>query len=82
MKTVEYVPSMMPTIIRRPKFFIDPLVSRNSESTAIMVAPEVMIVRPSVWVTLASSSVSRLDSRIRFRFSRTRSKMTIVSLME
>ena len=44
--------------------------------------PAVMIVRPSVWFTLVFTMCSRESRRMLRKFSRTRSKMTIVSLTE
>ena len=41
-----------------------------------------MTVRDSVWFTLGLTTVARESPRIAFTFSRTRSKMTIVSFTE
>ncbi len=46
------------------------------------VTPDVMIVRPSVWLTLRFTTLSSDSRRSRRAFSRTRSKMTIVSFTE
>ena len=57
---VEYVPSMIPTIMLRAKFFIDPVVRMKSAMTVSRVAPEVMNVLLRVCVTLVSRMVRRL----------------------
>ena len=45
-------------------------------------SPDVMIVRPSVWLTLRFTTLSSGSRRSSRAFSRTRSKMTIVSFTE
>ena len=56
--------------------------NRNRDSTARNVVPAVMSVRESVWFTLVLTTCSSDSRRMDRRFSRTRSKMTIVSFTE
>ena len=82
MNTVEYVPLMMPTIIVNAKPSSASPPNRYSATTDRNVVPAVMIVRPSVWLTLRLTTFSSGSRRIALRFSRTRSKMTMVSFTE
>ena len=82
MNTLEYVPVMMPTIIVNAKPFSTSPPNRYSDTTLSSVVPAVMMVRPSVWL-IDVFMMSQIESRrMSFRFSRTRSKMTMVSLVE
>ena len=79
---VEYVPLMMPTIIAKanPRSTSPP--NRYSATTDRNVTPDVMTVRPSVWLTLRFTTLSSGSRRSSRAFSRTRSKMTMVSFTE
>ena len=55
---------------------------KYSASTVNSVVPDVMIVRLSVWLTDSLTVVSSDSRRLVRRFSRIRSKMTMVSLTE
>ena len=80
--TLEYVPVMMPTIIVNANPCSTSPPNRNSAIADSSAVPAVMTVRPSVWL-IAMLMTSFSDSRRIFRmFSRTRSKMTMVSLVE
>ena len=50
--------------------------------TLSSVVPAVMTVRLSVWLTATLTMCARLSRRIVRMFSRTRSKITMVSLTE
>ena len=58
MKTVEYVPLMMPTSIVNAKPSSTSPPNRYSASTDRNVVPAVMTVRPSVWLTLRLTTFS------------------------
>ena len=54
----------------------------NSAITVRKVRPEVIMVRLSVWLIALFITISSGSRRESFRFSRMRSKMTIVSFIE
>jgi hypothetical protein len=76
------VPLTIPTSIvnANPRSASPP--NRKIDSTDRKVVPAVMIVRESVWFTLSLTILSSGSRRRERRFSRTRSKMTIVSFTE
>src|SRR6185369_1256542 len=82
MNTLEYVPVMMPTTIVNAKPWSTSPPKKNNASDVRSAVPEVMTVRPSVWFTEALITSYIESRRIDRRFSRIRSKMTIVSLVE
>ena len=73
---------MMPTSIVNAKPSSTSPPNRYSASTARNVVPAVMIVRLSVWLTLSLTTFSSESRRLLRMFSRTRSKMTMVSFTE
>ena len=73
---------MMPTTIVNAKPCSTSPPKKNSASDDSSAVPEVMIVRPSVWLMATLMTVSSESRRMLRRFSRTRSKITIVSLVE
>ena len=82
MNTLEYVPVMMPTIIVNAKPCSTSPPKKNSASAVRSAVPAVMTVRPSVWFIETLMTWFIESRRIDRRFSRIRSKMTIVSLVE
>ena len=82
MNTVEYVPVMMPTTIVNAKPWSTSPPKKNSASDDSSAVPDVMMVRPRVWLIATLMMLPRLSRRMPRRFSRTRSKITIVSLVE
>ena len=78
----EYVPTMMPTTIANAKWLMISPPNMNNARTVKNVNPDVKIVRLSVWLMLSFMIVSRASRRRNFKFSRIRSKTTIVSFME
>ena len=82
MNQPEYVVAMVPTSMVNANASSTSPPNRYSAITDMNTVPEVMTVRVSVWfklVLMADSSGSRRCSRV---FSRTRSKMTIMSFIE
>ena len=73
---------MMPTTIVNAKPCSTSPPKKNSASEVSSAVPDVMTVRPSVWFTDALITSNIESRRIDRRFSRTRSKITIVSLVE
>ena len=73
---------MMPTSIVNAKPSSTSPPNRYSDSTARNVVPAVMMVRLSVWLTLWLTTFSSESRRLLRRFSRTRSKITMVSFTE
>ena len=82
MNTLEYVPVMMPTTIVNAKPWSTSPPKKNSASAVRSAVPEVMTVRPRVWLIEALMTSPSESRHIERRFSRIRSKMTIVSLVE
>src|SRR5262245_35678308 len=82
MNMVEYVPLMMPTSIVNAKPRSTSPPNRYRDSTDRKVVPAVMTVRASVWFTLVLTTCSRDSRRIERRFTRTRSKTTMVAFTE
>ena len=83
MQTEEYVPQRIPAISGSANSFTEETPNTYSAATMIKVVREVNTLRDKVWVILVfttSSSVSFLSMFC--MFSRTRSKITIVALME
>ena len=78
----EYVPTRMPIVSahENPRSVSPPMISNTT--TTRSVAPLVMIVRDSVWLIEASITSSELARRALWKFSRTRSNTTTVSLSE
>ena len=73
---------MMPTTIVNAKPCSTSPPKKNSASDVRSAVPAVMTVRPRVWL-IEALITSRIESRrIDRRFSRIRSKMTMVSLVE
>ncbi len=82
MNQPEYVVATVPASIVNANPLNTSPPKRNSASTAMNTVPEVITVRVNVWfklVLMADSSGSRRCSRV---FSRTRSKITIMSFIE
>ena len=74
---------MMPTTIVNAKPCSTSPPKRNSASAVSSAVPDVMIVRPSVWlIDDVDDVIAASRGASPRRFSRTRSKMTIVSLVE
>ena len=73
---------MMPTIIVKANPFSTSPPKKNSAMTDSSVRPPVIMVRSSIWLTAALTTLAMLSRRIERMFSRTRSKMTIVSFIE
>ena len=82
MNTLEYVPVMMPTTIVKANPFRTSPPKKNRASAVRSAVPDVITVRPSVWFTETLITWCRESRRIERRFSRMRSKMTIVSFVE
>ena len=72
----------MPTTIVNAKPWRTSPPKKNRASAVRSAVPDVMIVRLSVWFTDALITSRSESRRIDRRFSRTRSKITIVSLVE
>ena len=82
MPKLEYVPTTTPTTMAKENARSTSPPMMYSTKTVRKVNPLVKIVRESVWLMdlfTISANGSRFMSR---RFSRTRSKMTIVSFIE
>src|SRR5216684_8731783 len=82
MNTLEYVPVTMPTIIVNAKPCSTSPPKKNSARAVRSAVPDTITVRPSVWFTDTLMMSFNESRRIPRRFSRIRSKMTIVSLVE
>ena len=82
MNTLEYVPVMMPTTIVNAKPCSTSPPKKNSARAVSSAVPDVMTVRPSVWLIDTLMTWFSESRRMPRRFSRIRSKMTIVSLVE
>ena len=73
---------MMPTTMVNANPCSTSPPKKNKASAVSSAVPEVITVRPSVWFTEALMISGMESRRIERRFSRTRSKITIVSLVE
>ncbi len=83
MQTDEYVPQTMPTISGSVNSRMELTPRRNSMNTMINVVSEVSMLLVNVCVMLIFTSSSMLCfAGFVLRFSRMRSKMTIVALIE
>ena len=81
-KIDEYEPIIMPTTSANENVCNTVPPNRYNASTVRNVNPEVMIVLLSVWLMLRFISSARGSRRLSFKFSRIRSKITIVSFIE
>src|SRR5215467_12745019 len=82
MKTLEYVPVMIPTTIVNANPWSTSPPKKNRANAVSRAVPDVMTVRPNVWFTDTLITWSIESRRIVRRFSRIRSKITIVSFVE
>ena len=82
MKRVENVPAMTPTSRAKAKPRMTSPPSRRSDTMTISVRPDVRMVRLRVWLRLSLTTDGKSSHRRLRMFSRTRSKMTIVSFRE
>ena len=81
-KTEEYVPTVIPQTSANEKACSTGPPQMKSATTVRNVRPDVITVRLSVWLMLLFISDSRGSRRKILRFSRIRSKITIVSFIE
>ena len=83
MQTEEYVPQRIPAISGSANSFTEETPNTYNAATMIKVVREVNTLRDKVWVILVFTISSRLSFLLMFcMFSRTRSKITMVALME
>ena len=85
-KIDEYVPVMMPIRRTKAKSFVVVPPRKYSATRARKIVRDVLIERPNVCVTelptISAKDCFDLESWLRRKFSRTRSKTTIVSCTE
>ena len=80
--TEEYVPIMIPQTSANENPPSTGPPQMNRAITVRNVRPEVMTVRLNVWFTARFITASSGSLRENFKFSRIRSKITMVSFME
>ena len=82
MQTEEYVPHTIPTIRGSANSRIEDTPRINSTNTMMNVVKEVLILLVNVCVILKFTISESSILLFTFKFSRIRSKITIVALME